>query len=54
MKALELPSVGYATNADHGLGCNIHPAAKQCVSLCTEVLLRPPGFGRLPWIASAG
>jgi hypothetical protein len=25
MAALELPNVGYATNADHGMGCGIHP-----------------------------
>ena len=31
MAALILPNVGYATNADHGMGCNIHPAAKQYV-----------------------
>eukprot|EP00729_Bicosta_minor_P027722 gene27722-4213_t len=29
MAALALPNVGYATNADHGMGCNIHPAEKQ-------------------------
>lgn len=29
MAALALPNVGYATNADHGFGCAIHPAAKQ-------------------------
>lgn len=29
MAALALPNVGYATNADHGMGCNIHPAPKQ-------------------------
>lgn len=29
MAALSLPKVGYATNADHGAGCNIHPPAKQ-------------------------
>jgi sialate O-acetylesterase len=31
MAALQLKSgkVGYATNADHGFGCNIHPPAKQ-------------------------
>lgn len=29
MSALALPKVGYATNADHGTGCNIHPAPKQ-------------------------
>jgi hypothetical protein len=28
-KALKLPDVGYATNADHGAGCNIHPPPKQ-------------------------
>jgi hypothetical protein len=27
--ALALPKVGYATNADHGAGCNIHPPPKQ-------------------------
>jgi len=29
MAALALPKVGYATNADHGAGCNIHPPPKQ-------------------------
>lgn len=29
MPALRLPKVGYATNADHGAGCNIHPPPKQ-------------------------
>ena len=29
MPALRLPKVGYATNADHGAGCNIHPQPKQ-------------------------
>jgi len=29
MAALKLPKVGYATNADHGAGCNIHPPPKQ-------------------------
>lgn len=29
MAALKLPNVGYATNADHGQGCDIHPQAKQ-------------------------
>ena len=29
MAALTLPKVGYATNADHGAGCNIHPPPKQ-------------------------
>lgn len=32
MAAVSLPNVGYATNADHGMGCNIHPSAKQYVS----------------------
>ena len=31
LSALTLPNVGYATNADHGDGCNIHPPAKQWV-----------------------
>jgi hypothetical protein len=29
MAAQKLPKVGYATNADHGAGCNIHPPPKQ-------------------------
>merc|ERR1740121_834331 len=29
MSALGLQNVGYATNADHGAGCTIHPKAKQ-------------------------
>lgn len=29
MEALKLPKVGYATNADHGTACNIHPGPKQ-------------------------
>lgn len=29
MSALSLPKVGYATNADHGAGCDIHPPPKQ-------------------------
>ncbi|KAL1526580.1 hypothetical protein AB1Y20_015287 [Prymnesium parvum] len=29
MAALRLRNVGYATNADHGMGCDIHPSAKQ-------------------------
>jgi len=33
MAALKLPNVGYATNADHGMGCTIHPAAKQYCSV---------------------
>mmetsp|Transcript_32415 Transcript_32415/g.39899 ORF Transcript_32415/g.39899 Transcript_32415/m.39899 type:complete len:559 (+) Transcript_32415:32-1708(+) len=28
MSALKLPKVGYATNADYGAGCNIHPGKK--------------------------
>jgi hypothetical protein len=31
MDAITLPNVGYATNADHGFGCNIHPPAKRFV-----------------------
>ena len=27
--ALKLPNVGYASNTDHGAGCNIHPPPKQ-------------------------
>jgi len=29
MTALKLSNVGYAVNADHGAGCNIHPPPKQ-------------------------
>jgi len=32
MAAMALPNVGYATNADHGMGCDIHPANKQACS----------------------
>jgi sialate O-acetylesterase len=32
MSALSLPNVAYATNADHGDGCNIHPKEKQWVA----------------------
>ena len=35
MSALALSNVGYATNADHGFGCNIHPPSKQ---FCAERL----------------
>jgi len=31
LAALKLKKVGYATNADHGRGCNIHPPEKQYV-----------------------
>ena len=30
-RARAVPQVGYATNADHGAGCNIHPPPKQVV-----------------------
>ena len=33
MAALALPNVGFSTNADHGMGCTIHPAAKQYTSV---------------------
>ena len=33
MAALSLPNVGFSTNADHGMGCTIHPAAKQYTSV---------------------
>jgi len=51
MKALELPSVGYATNADHGLGCNIHPAAKQYVGerLALSALALQYGQSDVEW-----
>ena len=31
MGASDLPNIGWATNADHGFGCNIHPPAKRYV-----------------------
>jgi len=31
LSALSLPNIGFATNADHGDGCNIHPPSKQFV-----------------------
>lgn len=38
--ALALPNVGMATNADHGLGCAIHPSAKQfCAKRLAHVAL---------------
>ena len=33
MSAMRLDMVGYATNADHGAGCNIHPPPKQYVGV---------------------
>jgi len=50
MKALELDMVGYATNADHGDGCNIHPPAKQFCGkrLGTSALALLYGV-KLPW-----
>merc|ERR1719401_2343211 len=37
MSALVLPKIGYATNADHGAGCNIHPHPKQ---YCAQRLVK--------------
>jgi len=40
MSALSLPNVGYATNADHGAGCNLHPSTKQyCAKRLPSALL---------------
>ena len=50
MAALALPNVGYATNADHGMGCNIHPAVKQHIGkrLATSALALNYGYD-VPW-----
>jgi sialate O-acetylesterase len=40
MSGLQLPKVGYATNADHGNGCNPHPPEKQyCAARLAKSLL---------------
>ena len=39
MEALKLDMVGYATNADHGAGCNIHPRKKSTAVDGSEHLL---------------
>ena len=51
MSALALPRVGYATNADHGMGCNIHPAAKQYAGerLAASALALQYGRKKTPW-----
>jgi len=51
MAALALPNVGYATNADHGMGCNIHPAAKQYVGkrLAASALAIAHEQTNVPW-----
>jgi hypothetical protein len=48
MSALSLPRVGYATNADHGMGCNIHPAQKMFAGerLATSALALVNGLQR--------
>ncbi|KAL3892624.1 MAG: hypothetical protein SGPRY_014949 [Prymnesium sp.] len=56
MAALALPRVGYATNADHGAGCNIHPPPKQycakrlansalALAYGRDILWKSPSFG---------
>ena len=51
LKALALPNVGYATNADHGFGCDIHPRAKQWVGkrLARSALNLQYGFDDVIW-----
>jgi sialate O-acetylesterase len=40
LSGLQLPNVGYATNADHGNGCNPHPTDKQyCAARLANSLL---------------
>jgi len=40
LSGLQLPKVGYATNADHGRGCNPHPTEKQhCAARLAKSLL---------------
>ena len=50
MAALRLPKVGYATNADHGAGCNIHPPPKQyCATRLANSALALEYGKAVPW-----
>ena len=50
MSALALPRVGYATNADHGAGCNVHPPAKQyCSKRLADSTLALHYGRKIPW-----
>jgi len=46
MSALELPNVGYATNVDHGNGCNIHPGPKQYIGARLALSALSLNYGR--------
>lgn len=50
MAALALPKVGYATNADHGAGCNIHPPPKQyCARRLAKSAMALAYDQQVPW-----
>lgn len=50
LQSLKLPNVGYATNADHGAGCYIHPPAKQfCGKRLADSALALTYKKSLPW-----
>lgn len=55
LAALRLPNVGFATNADHGMGCNIHPSAKQYCArrLANAALALRYGKTSLAWRSPA-
>jgi len=50
MSALSLPKVGYATNADHGAGCDIHPPPKQfCAKRLASSVMALQYGKQMPW-----
>jgi len=50
LAAAALPAVGWATNADFGFGCNIHPPAKQHVARRLADSALSIAYGRdVPW-----
>lgn len=51
LAALALANVGYSTNADHGMGCIIHPAAKQYCArrLASAALAQAYGRAGVAW-----
>ena len=53
MAAMQLPNVAYATNADHGNGCGIHPPDKQFpgIRLGNAALNIVFGKQEIPWIS---
>lgn len=52
MAALALDGVGYAVNADHGAGCNIHPPPKQhCAKRLAASALAITYGQAAPWLS---